>query len=170
MKSYSIVLWLFVGGLAVLVISCDPCKDVTCKHGEPEKQSSSECICNCDKGYEGEKCGKAVNKRFIADYQATDTCGGYLYGPRDCEVYGGDAPDEVYITQFASYNIEVRAVIEGDTIILPEQRVDSDQKDNDFHFGRTVGKKVNDNDFELPYEYTSKSFDDDTCTAFFRRQ
>ncbi len=161
--------YFYIGTVVFLlfITSCDPCDDVTCINGEPKEVDNNECICECDQGYEGDQCGEAANKKFIGTYTAYDTCGGYVYGPRkDIKVKQlNNSPFKVTINEFASLsgNVVVEAKTRGDTIILLKQTVDG------YHFDRSMGKLITDNDFVLPYSFTSDQ-GGDTCTALYTKQ
>lgn len=74
MKSKSLFLGAFLlGSISLGIQSCtkDPCENVVCQNGGVSEADGEDCLCDCEIGYEGDRCELEVRARFMGNYLAS---------------------------------------------------------------------------------------------------
>ena len=111
-----LILVLFVAFFATLQ-SCDNCRNLDCLNG-------GECVdgrCECAEGYQGETCQQQERDKFLADFEATETCL-FTNNPPPLQISAGDDISEINISGlYRYYSGTVTAVVNDAIFDIPAQ-------------------------------------------------
>lgn len=74
MKRKSLVVAAFLlGSISLGIQSCtkDPCENVVCQNGGVSEADGEDCLCDCEIGYEGDRCELEVRAKYMGNYLAS---------------------------------------------------------------------------------------------------
>ncbi len=95
-----------IGKECELVI--DPCIALACDRGTCVALSATEAFCQCETGYEGDRCDRAWSAKFVALYSAVEVCDGNGLGfPMAVTV--GPRFNQITLDNFRNLNAKVVA-------------------------------------------------------------
>lgn len=101
--------------------SGDPCKDETCNNNGIPVVVGDECDCDCDTGYEGERCEDLVQDNYTGSYNMDESCdtGNDTYG---LQVSSGNDELSLVFNNLYDVGFNTNGTIQSDgTVNIPSQ-------------------------------------------------
>ncbi len=132
MKSKSLIAAvLLLGAISFGLQSCtkDPCENVVCQNGGVSEADGEECVCECDLGYEGDRCETEERAKFLATYTVSERQNsGVPYSFTAGIVPLSSDVRKVALTGFSDglFASPIIATISGTSISIANQDPDSD--------------------------------------------
>ena len=132
MKRKSLFFAAFLlGSISLGIQSCtkDPCENVVCQNGGVSEADGEDCLCDCEIGYEGDRCETEERAKFLATYTVSERQNlGTPYSFTASIVSVSADVTKVALTGFSDglFASPIIATISGTSIIIANQDPDSD--------------------------------------------